>query len=215
MTLEAALSVAVHGTDRHPFGPAVTDLHADPRLGCGSLLAADVESLSIFGFFVTSTRIYANYERLRFPGGTAAAYTYAIPVADRMPGRTELLAVTVDAARGTVNWAVNGTHRLSVERIGRRLPGRSTMLLDHGGTEEDLHPRQIVPGLGLFSLLDGALGTEGTGLVKLDSTPGHYWDPRAGRPGEQAFLDPDSKAGNRIFGQGVELNVTHVRLFTH
>ncbi|MBT0773433.1 hypothetical protein KIH74_31090 [Kineosporia sp. J2-2] len=212
VTLEATLSVAVHGTDRHPFGPAVSDLHADPRLGCGSLLAADVESFSIFGFFITSTRIYANYERLRLPGTNYAAYTYAVPLADRMPGGTEVLAVTVDAALGQVDWTVNGEKRFTVGHAGRRLTDRSTMLLDHGGEEEDLHPRQIVPGLGMFSLLDGALGDDGTGLVRVDSEPDHYWDPRRGRPEPQRFLDPDGAPGNRLFGQGVEMTVRQVRL---
>jgi Family of unknown function (DUF6081) len=214
LTLEATLSVAVHGTDRHPFGPAVSDIHADPRLGCGSLLAADVETFSIFGFLVTNTRVYANYERLRIPGTDYAAYTYAVPVADRMPGRVDDLAVTVDAGRGTVTWAVNGAEAFTVERVGHRSVDRSLMLLDHGGTEQDVMPRQIVPGLGMFSLLDGAFGDEGNGLVRIDSTPGHYWDPRKGRPVEQSFVDEEGRQGSRLFGQGVELEVRQIRLYT-
>jgi hypothetical protein len=214
MTLEGTLSVAVHGTDRHPFGPAVSNLHADPRLGCGSLFVADVETFSIFGFFVTNTVIYANYERLRIPGTDYAAYTYAVPLADRLPGRTEDLAVTVDASRGTATWSVNGTDALTVERIGHRSVDRASMLLDHGGEEEELHPRQLVPALGMFSLLDGAVGDQGTGLVRIDSTPGHYWNPRKGAPAEQEFLDEAGRAGSRLFGQGVELNIRRIQLHT-
>jgi hypothetical protein len=214
LTLEGTLSGLVHGTDRHPFGPAVSDIHADPRLGYGSLLAADIETFSIFGFFITNTRIYANYERLRIPGTDYAAYTYAVPLTDRMPGQVDVLAVTVDSSRATAIWTVNGTEMLTVDRIGHRSVDRAQMLLDHSGTEEDLRPRQLVPGLGMFSLLDGAYGDEGTGLVRIDSTPGHYWDPRKGHPVEQRFLDEAGQPGSRLFGQGVELNVRQVRLYS-
>lgn len=212
LTVSATLSAAVHGTDRHPFGPAVADVHSDPRLGCGSLMAADVETFSVFAFLVTNTRIYANYERLRIPGTAYAAYTYAVPLADRMPGRTEELAITVDAGRGTATWSVGGQEALTVERIGYRSVDRAHMLLDHGGQEEALSPRQLTPGLGMFCLLDGALGADGTGLVRLDSTPDHYRDPRLGGSSRQHFLNEAGSASHRLFGQGVELSVRGVRV---
>ncbi|KOV83058.1 MULTISPECIES: DUF6081 family protein [unclassified Streptomyces] len=208
----ATLAVSTYGTADHPFGPAVTDPRADPRLGCGAMIAADVETASIFGFFVTATRVYANYERLRLPGTGYAAYTYAVPVADRSPGDLVTLGVTLDRSRGTVRWTVGGREVLVVDRIGRPALDRRHLLLDHAGEPEDLSPRQLVAGVGMFTLLDGALDADGTALVRIDSAPAHYVHPRSGAPWPQTFLDDRSTAAHRLWGQGVGLTVRDVRV---
>ncbi|WP_405915130.1 DUF6081 family protein [Streptomyces sp. NBC_00728] len=204
------LAVSTYGTEDHPFGAAVTDAQADPRLACGSMITADLESASIFGFFVTNTQVYANYERLRIPGTTYAAYTYAVPVAERAPGDVDMLRITVNRARATVTWEVNGREVLSVDRIGHPVLDRAHLLLDHAGEPEDVSPRQLITGIGMFTLLDGALDAEGTGLVRIDSAPAHYVNPRSGEPWPQKFLDEQSISANRLWGQGVALNVRDV-----
>ncbi|WP_328551613.1 DUF6081 family protein [Streptomyces sp. NBC_00358] len=204
------LAVSTYGTEDHPFGAAVTDAQADPRLACGSMITADLESASIFGFFVTNTQVYANYERLRIPGTTYAAYTYAVPVAERAPGDVDMLRITVNRARATVTWEVNGREVLSVDRIGHPVLDRAHLLLDHAGEPEGVSPRQLITGIGMFTLLDGALDAEGTGLVRIDSAPAHYVNPRSGEPWPQKFLDEQSISANRLWGQGVALNVRDV-----
>ncbi|USQ84487.1 DUF6081 family protein [Streptomyces phaeoluteigriseus] len=208
------LAVTTHGTGDHPFGDAVTDARADPRLACGSMITADLETASIFGFFVTDTRVYANYERLRLPGTTYAAFTYAVPVAVRAPGDVDTLRITLDRARATVTWEVNGREVLSVDRIGHPVLDRAHLLLDHAGEPEDVSPRQLITGIGMFTLLDGAMDAEGTGLVRIDSAPSHYVNPRAGAPFPQKFLDERSLPAHRVWGQGVALNVRDVSVTT-
>ena len=208
------LAVSTYGTEDHPFGTAVADAQADPRLACGSMITADLETASIFGFFITNARIYANYERLRLPGTTYAAYTYAVPVADRAPGDVDTLRITLDRARSTVTWEVNGVPALSVDRIGHPVLDRAHQLLDHAGEPEDIAPRQLISGIGMFTLLDGALGADATGLVRIDSAPSHYVDPRAGAPWPQKFLDEQSTPTHRLWGQGVALNVRDLSVTT-
>ncbi|MEU3341337.1 DUF6081 family protein [Streptomyces sp. NPDC006668] len=208
------LAVSTYGSEDHPFGGAVDDPQADPRLACGSMITADVETASIFGFFVTNTRVYANYERLRIPGTSYAAYTYAVPVAERAPGDLDTLRITLDRARSTVTWAVNGTEVLAVDRIGHPVLDRAHQLLDHAGEPENVMPRQLTTGVGMFTLLDGALGADSAGLVRIDSAPSHYVDPRRGAPWPQKFLDQQSVAASRLWGQGVALNVRDVAVTT-
>ena len=58
----------------------------------------------------------------------------------------------------------------------------------------------------MFTLLD-AEQPSGTALVRLSSVPGFYFDPEMGEPVPQTFLDNESLAGNRLFGQGAEIRV--------
>ncbi len=82
------------------------------------------------------------------------------------------------------------------------------MVLDHGGTEVKLEPRQLACGLGMFNILDGALpGRAGSGLVRMSAETGHYFDPTVGEPRAQTFLDDADLPGNRLFGQGSALRV--------
>ncbi|MFI8102735.1 DUF6081 family protein [Streptomyces sp. NPDC086023] len=212
-TLSCATTLSATGTGMgaHPFGAAVSDAEADPRLGSGALLFTDPESNVVFDFFVTNKKIYAVYERLRKPGTTYAAYSYAVPVASRTSTSTDTLKISVNRANASVTWTVNGANVLSVWGIGNRVPDRRYMTLDHGGTEETVRPRQLNCGLGTFTLLDGATGADGKGLVKIDSTV-DYFNPRQGAPAAQTFVDGAGLAGNRLWGQGVQLRVGSVEV---
>ncbi len=82
------------------------------------------------------------------------------------------------------------------------------MVLDHGGTEATVEPRQLACGMGMFNILDGALpGRAGSGLVRLAGMKDFYYDPTTGAPHPQSFVDDASLESNRLFGQGASLQV--------
>jgi Family of unknown function (DUF6081) len=104
-----------------------------------------------------------------------------------------------------VNWYGNGQKKFSVNRIGH-LIDRRFMVLDHGGTEQSFSPNQLDCGMGMFTLLD-AHGAPHTGLVQLSTTPGFYFNPEAGEPRTERFVDYASADSSRLFGQGAAIAV--------
>ncbi|MGK5533937.1 DUF6081 family protein [Streptomyces sp. URMC 129] len=209
ISCEHRLSGETFGTENHPFGDAVTDPRSDLRLAAVGMVSGDVRSNAIADFWVTDSVIYAMYERLPSPGATYASYTYAVPVATRTPGRAHDLEIRYDQGGRRVTWFVDGRQKLQTDRIGTRAFDRRHLMLDHGGTEERLTLDQITCGLAMATILDGALpgSPGGDGLVALENTPDFYFDPRQGAPVPQTFQDPASLPGNRLWGQGAELNV--------
>jgi hypothetical protein len=214
LTCSATVSATATGVDRQPFGSAAPDPQSDPRLASASLIAADFGSNAIADLAVTNTEIYAVYERLRIPGSTWASYSYVVPVAPRTPRQRNTLQIRYDQGGRRVTWLVDGQTVLSTDRIGHRAFDRSFLVLDHGGTEEDVTVRQSICGLGTGDELDGA-SADGRGLVQLDSTPGYYYNPRTGAPTPQQFLDPESLPGNRLWGQGITLDAGAVDVRTN
>ncbi|MBT2383945.1 DUF6081 family protein [Streptomyces sp. ISL-11] len=204
LTGTAELSVRVFNAGRHPFGDAVTDPEADVRLGAGALLALDRETGLVFDFFLTNRRVYAVYERMRPPGADWAAFTYAVPVADRGPGRTHRLGITLDRAADTVHWTVDGGRALSAGRLGLPSLAREHLVIDHGGTPRRATPRQLTFGLGLFALLDAA-GADGRGLVRLSADP--YTEP-------VGFRYEQGRREHRLWGQGVRLTLGRLTVTT-
>lgn len=202
------------GMDSQPFGSAVSDPQADPRLGSGVMLFTDQASGIIFDFFVTNKKIYAVYERIRQPDTTYAAFNYTVPVANRSAaGQQDTLKISYNKSQDEVTWYVNGSSVMTVDGLGTRALPRTNMTLDHGGTEEKAAPAQLDCGLGTFTLLDGAMGSEPRGLVRIDSDI-DYYVPGKGAPTAQTFLDETSQATNRLWGQGVELNVKNISVST-
>ena len=135
-----------------------------------------------------------------------------VPLADRQPNDEHELTVAYDRAAGTVRWLVEGDEKFRVDRIGR-LADRRYMTLDHGGVEEDVEPKQLNFGMGLFTLLDGSLPI-GKALVRLSNAPDFYFDPGLGAPEAQRFHDEESADASRLFGQGAELRVRHYTVRT-
>ncbi|PYC83789.1 hypothetical protein C7C46_08565 [Streptomyces tateyamensis] len=213
VSCDTDMAVRTTGTGRNPFGIDSYTAAGDPRLGSGVAMATDSETSSIFDFFVTNTTVYAFYERLRMPNTSYASYSYAVPVAQRWPGRSDHFKVTLDRDAGKVTWLLDGSPVLSVDKIGTRALPRQYMLLDHGGTEQQVFPRQLNCGVGMFTLLDGA-GSDGRGLVQLDSSPNYYYSTQQGRPTAQTFADPGSQPQDRLWGQGVDLTVHSVSVQT-
>lgn len=209
LTCTVTMSGERTGVDRHPFGAAVADPWADPRLGMVSMVTVDVETHMVFDFALTDTTVYALYERPPAPGRRYASFCYAIPVADRTPGQWHTCRIRVDQGGGRVTWLLDGRAVLATDRIGRRAFGRADMLLDHGGAEERVRLRQLACGLGMFTLLDGA-GPDGRGLVRLDAAPGFYRSPRHDEPVPQSFVDERSLPARRLWGAGAVLRARAV-----
>jgi hypothetical protein len=204
----ARLTVRTFGTEFHPFGAAVRDAQADPRLAAFAITSIDVESWMVFDFFFTNRRVYAIYERLPF-GRTDmrpyAAFTYAVPVAERTPDDWHAATIAYDAAAGSVGWTLDGAEVFRVTRLGQHLASREHLVIDLGGEEQLQRPRQLAFGMGLFTLLDGALGS-GPGLVRL-SDVSRYCAPHAADGAALPFVDEESRAGSRLFGEGAELSI--------
>ena len=196
------------GTANHPFGDQVRHCEADIRLACGAFALIDFETMMVFDFVLTSRAIYALYERLPYVRdklGPYAAFSCAIPVADRNADDWANLAIEYDRRAGRITWAVNQSEVYSVDRIGRHVD-RKHLAVDGGGMEETVEPRQLNAGFGLFTLLDAA-SADGPALVRLSGPSYDYFDTRKGSPISQTFLDPNSESQSRLFGQGASLSL--------
>jgi hypothetical protein len=210
LVCQTTLGGSTLGTAGHPFGDAVDSAEDELRLASFALTAIDFQTYMVFDIFYTNRHIYAVYEHLPFgrqsmggPYGEYAAFTYAVPIANRSPGDVHTVATVYDRSAGVVSWKVDGQERFRVNNLGFRI-GRTNMLLDHGGTEGLFLPTQLDCGMGMFSLLDGH-GAQNEGLVQLSTTPNFYFNPSVGAPKPEGFVDPDSLPGSRLFGQGAVL----------
>lgn len=205
----ARLTARTFGTHLHPFGAAVEDPDSDLRLATSGMTTIDIESWMVFDVLLTNRRVYAIYERLPF-GRTAtnayAAFTYAIPLAARRPDDWHEATIAYDIEGGRVRWTLDGTEVLCIDDIGHHLDSRQHMLIDLGGTPQLAKPRQLAFGLGLFTLLDGALGSS-PGLVRLSDAE-TYYSPRHTGAQALSFVDDESRPESRLFGQGADLSVS-------
>jgi hypothetical protein len=111
--------------------------------------------------------------------------------------------VAYEKTAGTVRWYVDGSEVYRVDKLGR-VAERQYLMLYHGGVEMEVSPTQLAVGMGMFTLLDGSRANRG--LVRL-SCRLEYWSPESGAPTGVRFLDDHSLQGNRLFGQGAQLEV--------
>ncbi|RLU89232.1 hypothetical protein CTZ27_22620 [Streptomyces griseocarneus] len=214
---DTVFSGRTYGTAAHPFGKAVADPDSDLRLASVAAPVVDFESFVGVEFFLTNTKVYVFYERLPFGRerlGDYAAFLYAVPVADRTPEDVHHCRVSYDRAAGTVRYLLEGEEVFRVDRLGHRLAGREYLVLEHGGEDMPAEPRQFAAGVGLFTVLDGALPghADPSGLVRLTPRPGQYHSTLQGPPAPQTFVDPDSAETSRLFGQGAEVTVASCKV---
>lgn len=210
--LSCATSVAVQtfGTAQQPFGAAVTDAESDPRLANVALIVNDLPDGVLFDFTVTNREIWARYESVQLPAGGSnpASFAYAVPVASRTPGKTDTLAVTFDSTANTVAYRVDGRSVLTVTNPGTYSLDRKYLTVDHGGIPRVVHPSELACGVGMFTLLDDRLpGGPDEGLVRLAGAPGFYIDPLLGPPAQEQFVDNQSLASDRLWGQGAQFDM--------
>ncbi len=100
------------------------------------------------------------------------------------------------------------TFLVSVHTCTRQVT-RAGLTLDHGGVEETVEPRQLDFGMGMFTILDGDLPS-GKALVRLSNAQNFYFDPLQGEPTPQTFVDEESRASSRLFGQGAEMQIARL-----
>jgi Family of unknown function (DUF6081) len=208
LSCETWMTGRTYGTDGHPFGSAVRNPDDDLRLASVGMPVFDQESLMVFDFFVSNERIYAFYERLpygRETMGNYAAFVHVVPIGRRSPGDRHHFKISYDRSAGTVRWLLDGREVFEVDRLGYRLD-RRYLTLDHGGVEERVEPRQLNCGMGMFTILDGALPTR-RALARLSTTPGTYYRPDVGEPTPQTFVDDESLESSRLFGQGASFEM--------
>ena len=214
LSCSATISGRSYGTAAHPFGGQVADHDDDLRLASVGMPVQDPETDVVFDFFVSNERVYVFYERLphlRTPTDNYAAFLYTIPVARRVPGQSHHFRIAYDRAAGVARWVLDGREVFRVDKIGLRLPGREHLMLDHGGVEKRVAPRQLSCGMGMFSILDGALpGRSDAGLVRLTPVENHYFNPAVGAPEPQRFVDGASLEQNRLFGQGAGFTMSRL-----
>ncbi len=210
LSCETWMSGRTYGAGGHPFGDHVANPNADLRLGTVTMNTIDPETATVFNFLITNEQIYAFYERLpnlRGQLGNYAAFSYAIPVAGRSPHDGHHLQISYDRSAGVTRWLVDGNEVYQVGRLGHHLDSREHLVLDHGGEETPVEPRQLNCGMGMISVLDGELPGQ-SALVRLSGTDGFYFDPATGEPDPQTFLDDESLESNRLFGQGAGMNMS-------
>ncbi|MBM7774982.1 hypothetical protein JOD54_005186 [Actinokineospora baliensis] len=209
LTCRTTLAGRTFGVREHPFGAAVANPDGDLRLAATSTATIDTETQVVADFVLTNNTIYAIYERLPVAGKDHAAFTYAVPVASRRPDQVHVLETVLDNAAGAVEWRVDRRSALRVDKIGHRVLDRKYLLMDLGGREEHVHPRQLACGLGMFTFLAGSVKGS-PGLVRISDAPNKYFNTLKGAPTPQTFLDNASLPSNRLWGQGAQLKVDSV-----
>ncbi|RLK53914.1 DUF6081 family protein [Actinokineospora cianjurensis] len=213
LTCRTKMAGRTFGTGNHPFGAAVTNPDGDLRLAATSTATIDTETQVVTDFVVTNNTIFAIYERLPVAGKDHAAFTYAVPVASRRQDQVHVLETVMDNAAGAVEWRVDRRTVLRVDKIGYRVLDRKHLLMDLGGREERVFPRQMACGMGMFTFLAGS--AQGSpGLVRISDAPGKYFDTLKGQPTPQTFVDDRSLPSNRLWGQGARLRVDSVTVIS-
>jgi hypothetical protein len=151
LVTEAELSARADGLDLHPYGDDVADPRRDLRLAAAALITLDRESGLVFDFMLTDGCVCAVYERLPKPDTDAAVFTYAVPVADRLPDQLHHCEIAYDRDAGRVHWWLDGDEVLVVDRLGRRCLDERHLTRDNGVPDEAAAPRQLATGLGLLA----------------------------------------------------------------
>jgi uncharacterized protein DUF6081 len=209
LTFETWMTGRTFGTAGHPFGEHVTNPDDDMRLASVGMPLLDEETSVIVDFFLSNEQVYVVYERLPFSRqqmGNYAAFVYQIPVARRTPDQEHHFTISYDRAAGLVRWLLDGTEVYTVDKIGCHLDSRQYLMVDHGGDEVCVEPRQLNAGMGMFASLDYAAPGR-TALVRVSDSEGYYYSTETGPPAPQRFLDDKSLETNRLFGQGAQIGV--------
>lgn len=161
--------------------------------------------------------------------GDYHGFTHLIPLGCRQSGVSPLSATTrvqfaYNKALGYARWLINGDEKFRISKIGCALDSKYRVL-DHDGPDVLVSPNRLSFGFCLFSLLDmhepSQQNLSDLALVQLCTPNQQYVNPRLDRiwPGgnpqyDSTFLDPTSNVANRLFGQGVQLSVDKVLIYT-
>lgn len=155
-------------------------------------------------------------------------FTHLIPLGSRV-GATPLseftnVKICYNKALGYVRWLINDSEVYRLTNIGAAIPGTKYRVLDHNGPAVHISPNRLCFGICLFTLLDMHEPSQGDetdlALVQLCAPASQYVNPRlprtwpSGAPQlDTTFLDAVSLVGNRIWGQGAQLNLTSSKIY--
>lgn len=151
MSARMTFSAELYNTADHPYGAELSDPDSSLKCGMAAMICIDMESGLVFDFALTNRRVWALYERLPRPGASHGTFSYAVPVAERKREDIHRCAINVDVVAGRARWSLDGTDVFAVEEIGRRLDSDDYLGRQTDGPEEQLAPRQISFGFGLFA----------------------------------------------------------------
>lgn len=216
----------IFGLDKSPF-PGDSIAHDDIRQGWVGLCTSDFVVTGISNFIMLSNdRIYALSERMPL-GGDYASFGTGIPLKKRKPSDIHNLAIVYDESLREVRFIVDGEVLLTVNRLGLYPETNDYLVYDDGGNPNEAFPSSIFYGFGVGDMLymypwckkpikEGgkchAYDWEEcdyprvpTGLVKTGLSP--MFDPIYGQPYNATFVDYESLASNRIYGQGATANL--------
>jgi hypothetical protein len=231
---ESCAAVMTQQTEDHPFRRDkhnVEDPLDDPRLATAGVSMFDFETHVLADVLFTNKSIYAAYGRLptcREGSRDAAAFLAMTKIGTRDACKPlcdfQNVGIGYDKDRGLLRWYINGNETYRVTQIGHRPPNaKNSLVLDHGGREETVCPKQFWIGFGTYTYLDAhkpnnAEGAETRALVRLVSLPGYYFyplrpDADTGAPVlDDTFYDDDSLPGSRVWGQGAILRLQHIKV---
>jgi hypothetical protein len=223
-------SVQTSHTDQSPFPAAVLQGEDDLRLAAGVFGLFDDVRGNAYSFALTNDRVYALYQRLPFNRTVSdnyAAFTYAVPVAERTPADFHRMAIIVKACCPAVSWLLEGKQVFRVKAPGFRLTDkRLTPIIDNGGVEGDSTVSAIKYGLGTMTFVNAypaaascrkrcgfppireALVDTGSG----DAYTVEY-NPVTGAPTLATYWDPQGTSQySHVWGQGVTIRITHLKV---
>jgi hypothetical protein len=86
---------------------------------------------------------------------------------------------------------------------------RKFLLLNEGGDEQLVPPRQVTQGGGTFTILDGT-DANGKGPARPNSAAHYYFQTKVGAPTSATFLDISALPENRLSRQGAQLPMANV-----
>ena len=129
----------------------------------------------------------------------------------------------------SMTWIIDGVEKYVYSGFGIPL-ARENRILDHGGPDVLVRPAKWSFGFGLFTLLDmhnpvGIADPNDTGLVAIASPIAAYPGTLTVHPRKMSdykgtsysvdtYLDSASLGANRLFAQGAQLAIQHVKIFS-
>ena len=156
LSVEYKAKVHVKGIEEQPFPPEMLAESNDVRLGNACLSTVSLETGFIIGFLVTNDRIYAHYQRLTVAQeyvNQYAAFCMVIPLAERCKDDCNSLRVVFDGRIKQVSFLVDGVRKYWIDHLGF-IQDRRLVVLDQGGEEELMWPKNIQLLFGSATLLD-------------------------------------------------------------
>ncbi len=134
-----------------PFDPS------QPNYGSGIFQAYDSTTGLVYGFVLTNALIYGLYGRLPQPGSEYTAFTYLVPIFQRVNvEQFHILQLAFSKRTNSIIFRVDGDDKMIIENSGRRLDSKF-ILVDYmnppgSGMTSLVYPNQVQMSLGILTL---------------------------------------------------------------